>query len=299
MAAIVLLTVVAIAASVVALRRHDQTPAAGSTSGSGPRISAAEAAQAFVAGATADIVAVTAYDYRSLDIALRAAEDVTTGAYREAYRRAIQGSLGQQARAQRIVQTFRQTAAGIGEMSSDLRTAKVLVFGVQTVRRGDAATQDTAITLTATVRRIGDRYLISRLDAGANAGVPAGSTRVADAAETARRHVVAALTLRRESIDADAAAILADTVNPLRAELESSLPGEKRRVTKGRYDLTGRATAVAIEQARSTRVIVLVAATGTRTAAGSTEVVADQRLRVNVLFVGGAWRVSDVATADT
>ncbi len=301
LAAGVLVTALAVTAAVLVLTRDRGGSAAGTPSGTasgGVNAGAPAAAQAFVAGATADITAVTAYDYRSLDIALQDGLAVTTGAYRDAYRAAITGELASRARQERIVQTFRQTAAGIGTMSADLRTAKVLVFGVQSVRRGDADPEDTPISLTATMQRQGDRYLISQLESGTNAGVPGGNAQLAEAAETVRRQVLAMLTLRRSSLSADYDAALADTVNPLRASLATSLQRTRATVAKSDYDLSGRVTAVAIESAGGNRVVVLVAASGYRVNGGSGTLDSDLRLRVTAVYTGGAWRVADSQSAD-
>src|SRR5206468_2359118 len=86
-------------------------------------------ANAFVAGATSDIAAVTSYDYRSLDSALFAGSSVATGGFRRSFRAALSGSLGAQAKKVHRVQTFEQAVAGIGRISSDAKTATVLVFG--------------------------------------------------------------------------------------------------------------------------------------------------------------------------
>lgn len=220
----VLLTGVLIVAAVFAITgdpRAATAPERAAGAGtSGDPAAVADAAQAFVAGAKVDITAVTQYDYRSLDVALAAGLDVTTGSYRAKYRAALTGALATQARATRAVQSFTISAAGIGRIEPDLARARVMLFGVQSLTRGDARAVQTPVTLTATMVKRGDRYLIGDLGIGTNPGLPTGSADLASAAEAARRHTIAGLS------------------------------------TGGR---TGRVTAVAVEAAAARQVIFLVA----------------------------------------
>jgi hypothetical protein len=213
----VIAAVVGVTLFVVAATRHEHTsrpravPAAKtrssdvaatrSVSGAAPKVSGATLvspglAQRFLAGASSDLAAVTGYDYRRLDDTLSVGLSVTTGAYRAAYRAALTGPVAAEARKQHVVQTFRQLAAGIGEIDADGRHAKVLVFGLQT-RRDDSThgkPSSAPVTLTATIERDGDSYLISGLDTdGANAGLPPGSADLTYAAEAGRVEVARSL----------------------------------------------------------------------------------------------------------
>jgi hypothetical protein len=188
-------------AAPAAMTRSSEVAATTAASGAAPKVSGATLvnpglAQSFLAAASSDLAAVTSYDYRHLDDALSVGLSVTTGAYRDAYRAALTGPVAAEAREQHAVQTFRQLAAGIGEIDPDGRHAKVLVFGLQT-RREDSThgkPSSALVTLTATIERDGDAYLISGLDtSGANAGLPPGSADLTYAAEAGREEVARSL----------------------------------------------------------------------------------------------------------
>ena len=297
-----LLLVVAVVALVLVLRN---TGSSGSKAGKANIDQTAAAltdqptANAFVAGATSDIAAVTSYDYRSLDSALFAGSSVATGEFRRSFRAALSGPLGDQAKKLHRVQTFDQAVAGIGRISGDAKTATVLVFGTQTVTDDNTAQKPRAIpvTLVATVERTGDRYLISRLSSGGNPGLPPGTRALDQAAEAARETVVDVLTLRHDHIAADIAAVLGGTADPLRNQLSAQTAKTRTSVTKGGYDLTGTVTAVAVEQASGDTAVLLVAATGTRTDPGKQpRVVTDGRYEATVTRVGSRWLTSTLTT---
>ncbi|MGI8680201.1 MAG: hypothetical protein ACR2LX_16255 [Jatrophihabitans sp.] len=294
----VLLVLVAIAAAVVVIQHVD----GGGTQLTATRATAAELtdaqrAQGFIAGATSDIAAVSSYDYRTLDDALAAGSAVSTGGFRQSFRAALQGSLGAAAKQQRIVQTFDLVRAGIGSVSKDSATAKVLVFGVRTVTndRPNGATRTSALTLTATMQRRGDRYLISDLESGTNPGLPPGTGQLVVAAEAGREQVVDLLSYRRDHFAADNERALNNAVEPLRSQLMRSAADTRGALQAGKYDLSGAVTALAVEQASGDTVQLLVAATGTKIAAnGARSDLTDGRYEVTVVLAGGYWRVSAV-----
>ena len=297
---VLLLVAAVVVAAVLVVRRSDDNPGGGAQSAAADENSATithgDAADAFVAGATTDIVAVTTYDYRSLDTALSNGETVTTGRYRTAFRTALTGTLASDARRVHRVQTFALLDAGVGQLAKDASTAKVLIFGVQSVTddttKGKA--RQTLVTLTATMTRQGNRYLVADLSAGVNAGLPAGTSGLRAAAEAGRAEVVALLTLRHDHFDADYNKALSGAVEPLRTTLTGQAAATRKRVTGGGYDLAGTVTAVAVERAAGDTLVLLVAATGTRTAKGKTSTVVDGRYRVTVVNVSGRWATSAV-----
>ena len=299
LAAVVIAVAVAVAATVIVMRGRSGGSDAASASAdqqSTAAITDSAAADAFTAGATSDVVAVTTYDYRNLDVALSNGEQVTTGAYRTSFRTALTGSVATAARSSHRVQTFRVLAAGIGALAKDGSSATVLTFGVQSVTddtTGATPRQD-LVTLTATVERQGNRYLVAGLSAGRNAGLPAGTAGLRAAAEAGRAEVVAVLTLRHDHFDADYASALNGAVDPLRSTLSSQSAATRQRITKGGYDLAGTVTAVGVQQASGDTLILLVAATGTRTSGGRTTVVADGRYRVTVVRSGERWVTSSI-----
>ncbi|WP_375487727.1 hypothetical protein [uncultured Jatrophihabitans sp.] len=299
-AAGVVVVAVVIAVFLIVRDRSGGSGGAGSSSSAADQSAAtvtdSAAADAFVAGATSDVVAVTAYDYRSLDTTLSNGQNVTTGAYRTSFRTALTGSLAATARRLHRVQTFNLLAAGIGEMAKDGKSAKVLIFGSQSVT--DDSTKGraraTLVTLTATMQREGNRYLVAGLDADRNAGLPAGTSGLRAAAEAGRSEVTAVLTLRHDHYDADYNTALAGAVDPLRSSLAKQSATARQRITAGGYDLSGSVTAVAVERALGDTLVMLVAATGNRTADGKTSVVSDGRYRVTVVRVSGQWVTSSI-----
>ena len=300
LAAIVVAAAVAIAVVVVRGSGDSGSSASASASATNDATAAVthgDVANAFVAAATTDIVAVTTYDYRSLDTALSNGEPVTTGAYRASFRAALTGPLAAEARRVHRVQTFALLDAGIGEIAANSRSAKVLIFGVQSVTDATTggAARKTLVTLTATLQRQGSRYLVAQLAAGQNAGLPAGTAGLRAAAEAGREQVVDVLSLRHDHFDADYNRALAGAVDPLRASLTSQLATTRKQVTSGGYDLAGTVTAVGVERVAGDTVVMLVAATGTRTtSAGKTTTVVDGRYRVTVVYVSGVWVTSAI-----
>ncbi len=296
-ALIVTVAVVVAAVLIVADGRSDDSgsadPAGGGQTAS---ITDSAAAQAFMAGASTDIVAVTTYDYRSMDTALSNGELVTTGGYRTSFRAAFAGALATDAKRAHRVQTYSLLAAGIGTIAQDGKSAKVLTFGVQSVTDDTTAgkARQTLLTLTATIERQGNRYLISDLNAGRNAGLPAGSAGLRAAAEAGRAEITAVLTLHHDHFDADYDTALGGAVGPLRSTLTSQSAATRARITKGGYDLAGTVTAVGVQQAAGATLVLLVAATGTRTSGGRTVVVDNGRYRVTVVHTGGRWVTSSI-----
>ncbi len=294
------------ASVIVALTRSDggkprTTP---SPSGSVPRAAGAQfadadVASAFMAAATSDVTAVTTYDYRRLDDALTAGLAVTTGTYRSAYRQALTGTLADTAKADHVVQDFQVLDAGIGEITADKRQAKVLVFGrqVTTDRTSTDGSKAGLVTLCATIRREGERYLISDLSQDASAGLPPGSPDLAAAAEAARAEVVNLLTYSRGQFDADLRRSLAGAVDPLRRQIQQNAEATRAAMTKGKYDLSGVVTAVGVKNATGAAATMLVAADASRLgdspAAGG---VTPMRYVVTVTNSSGSWAAAQVTT---
>lgn len=286
-------------AGVLYVRSRDTgTGKSGASSlGSGARLAEPDAARAFLAAAATQVTVVSSYDYRNLDSALSSGSSVTTGAYRRAYRSSLSGALGVLAKRSHTVQQLDVLRTGIGEMSKDGRTAKVMVFGNEQISDTSTGgrTRSTLVTLTATVQRQGEQYLISALDVGANPGLPPGSDELDVAAEAARSEVVDVLTYRRASFAADVKAALDGAVEPLSVRLRRGTPGIRAQLERGHYDLTGTVTAVAVEHADGDTASLLVAATGSRNPdTGASTVVTDGRYLVTVVKVQGFWVTSDI-----
>jgi hypothetical protein len=201
--ALVVAVVAGAASAVVALSGGDgDQPAARSTAagppaaGSGAALADPDRTTEFLAAAGSDIVAVTTFDYRRLDDALTAGLAVTTGAYRQSFRAALTGSLAASARANHTVHDFQVLAVGIGEMDAAGDTAKVLILGRQLVTdRSARRPRASVLALAATMRRDGDRYLISELAQDAGVGTPVGTPQLAQAIAAGRRAVSGAVAV--------------------------------------------------------------------------------------------------------
>jgi hypothetical protein len=274
-----------------AARRTSSAPAVPGASLADPA-----AATAFLAGAASDVAAVTSYDYRALDDALNAGLAVTTGSYRSAFRAALTGQLADTARRTHAVHTFQTLALGIGEMST--HTAQVLVFGEQTVtdRNTGPSGVSTPVTLRATMVRTGDRYLISDLVEGANAGLPPGGPDLPVAAEAGRVEVINLLSYQRDDFDADLQRALSGATGALRTEIQANAPDTRTAMVRGQYDLSATVTAVAVERANRDTLTMLVAAAASRLVDGRAPDVTDMRYEVTVVRAGAGWAASQVAT---
>lgn len=232
-----LVAVVAGAGSLVAALTGSGDAAPGTSSSSsavaGARLDDADAANAFLAAASSDVVAVTTYDYRRLDDARTTGLSVTTGAYRKAYQQAFAGSLASAAQSDQVVHDFEVLDTGIGSMRGGGRQAKVLVFGRQTVTdRQHPKGQSSIVTLCATMQRVGSRYLIADLSTDADPGAPPGNSALTAAISagrtTAQQRLGAVTALAVKSVASNAVTLL------VAAESRSARGG----TSTGRYALT-------------------------------------------------------------
>jgi hypothetical protein len=255
----------------------------------------------FLGGAASDIAAVTTYDYRSLDDALNAGLAITTGAYRRAYQAALTGPLGNTATEMHVIHTFEPLGYAIGEINASGTRAKILVFGRQRVI-DDTTGPEAAVspvTLCATIRRDGNRYLISDLVEGANAGLPPGGPDLPIAAEAARSEVINLLSYQRILFDADLQRALAGATSPLREQIQKNAAETRTAMLKGKYDLSGMVTAIGVVRADADTVTMLIAADSSRLADGETSPsVTQERYEVTVTRTIDGWAASRIASVD-
>jgi len=257
------------------------------------------AAQAFVSAAVTEVVTVTASDYRRLDDTLQAGLSITTGAYRAHFTAALTGAGATERRSTHSITSFEVLRSGIGTMSADGRTAKVLIVGQVHQSADDIAASDRSVlaTLCLTLVKKGNRYLISNLAQDSNAGLPPGTAGLAAAAEAARSEVVDTLSYRRADFAGDLARARAGATGALLAQITSRADATRSRMTKGRYDLAGKVTAIAAQQVTDDAALFLVAATGTRVADdGATTTDADARYSVLVQRSGTTWAVGSITS---
>jgi hypothetical protein len=268
---------------------------------SGASLADPQVADGFLSAAASDIAAVTTYDYRHLDDALNAGLAVTTGAYRAAYREALTGDLARTASAEHVVHTFEVLDIGIGEINTTGTQAKVLVFGRQRVTDDQTGPEPdvSPVTLTATMRKNGNRYLVSALVEGANAGLPPGGPDLSVAARAARTEVVNTLSYRRDAFDVDLRRALEGATSPLREQLQKSASDLRQAMTKGKYDIVGTVTATAVVRADADTVTLLVAADERRLVDGAnTPGVTRQRDEVTVTRTADGWAASRISSVD-
>jgi len=280
--------------------RHPATPTPTPTT-TGANLVDPNLVTGFLGGAASDIAAVTTYDYRTLDDALNAGLAVTTGAYRRAYQAALTGDLALTATGRHVIHTFETLDIAIGEINARGTRAKVLVFGRQRVTDDTTGPEATVspVTLCATIRHAGNRYLISDLVEGANAGLPPGGPDLPVAAEAARSEVTNLLNYQRIDFDADLQRAIAGATSPLREQIEKNAQDTRTAMTKGKYDLAGTVTALGVVRADTDTVTLLIAADSTRLADGATSPNVKQlRYEVTVTRTIDGWAASRVASVD-
>lgn len=268
----------------------------------GARLDNPDLATAFLAGAASDIVAVTTYDYRSLDEALQAGLSVTTGRYRTAYEQALTGPLAATARSRHVVHEFAVLKLGIGQLNAAGTEAKVLIFGQQQVTDDSTHGKQVSspVTLVATIERTGPQYLISDLAQGANPGLPPGSRDLTVAADSAATEVVNMLSYRRAAFAADLQRALSGATGALHTQLQQAAAATRATMKKGGFDLSGTVTAVAVEQAQGDTATMLVAATVNRQAtAGGAARSTPVRYEITMnRTAGGTWLASQANVVD-
>jgi hypothetical protein len=298
-AALVLVLAAVSTLVVLLLRSGGKQAAAGPGDAVNAELAHPQLARSYVTTTGTSIQAVTSYDYRHLDDALGTGLQVTTGAYRQAYRAALTGASAAAAVRAHVVQTFDLLDVGIGAMAKDGGQATLLIFGIEH-SASTAGTQSNPVTLTATVRRIGDSFRISRLRQDANAGLPPGTAALRRAAEAGREEIGNLLTFRRAEFAADERRAVAGAASTLRDLVGHRAAATRTALDRGHYDLSGAVTSVAVTSAAGDHVDLLVAATGERIAAdGTRTVVTDGRYEVAVARVDGGWLVEQVTPVGT
>ncbi|MDT4915354.1 MAG: hypothetical protein QOH89_54 [Pseudonocardiales bacterium] len=258
-------------------------------------------ATTYLGSAASDIAAITTYDYRRLDDALNAGLAVTTGKYREQYRLALTGDLARTAAAEHVVHTFEVLDVGIGAMTADGNQATVLVFGRERITddRTGPAGDVTPITLCATIRRDGNRFLVSDLTQDTDPGLPPGGAALPLAVTAARTEVVNLLSFQRSEFPADLQRAVDGATSPLREQLQSGAAGAKAELDVGKYDSSGTVTATAVVRAGADAVTLLIAAQETRAVDDANEpTVLNHRYEVTVTRTAAGWAVSGVVSVD-
>ncbi len=292
--AVVAVLVLGIVAAVVLLIVGPGTGNADPDAAAPARLDRPGDVRSYVAAAGPAVVAVSSYDYRDLPGALAAGLPLTGGAYQRAYRAALTGAGAARARRERAAQSLDLLRVGVGALEHGGSGATLLVFGVEHASGTSGATART-VTLTATMQRQGERYLLTGLAEGRNAGLPAGSKGLRQAAEAARSEIVALLTFRRAHFADDEQRALDGATAGLRDQLARRAADTRNGLRAGHYDLTGAVTAVAVGSVAASSVSVLVAATGERIGAGGTPTAqTDGRYVVTAVRTADGWLISQI-----
>jgi hypothetical protein len=268
---------------------------------SGANLQYPTAATSFLGSAASDIAAITTYDYRHLDDALNTGLAVTTGKYREQYRLALTGDLARTASAEHVVHTFEVLDVGLGTMTANGAQATVLVFGRERITDDTTGPdgQVSPITLTATIKHIGNRYLVSELAQDGDPGLPPGGPDLPDAVAAARTEVVNNLSYRRSDFPGDLQHALDGATSPLREQLQSDGPDLRAALTSGNYDSTGTVTATAAVRADADTVTLMIAADESHAVDGaSAPSVIQHRYEVTVTRTETGWAASRILSVD-
>jgi Mce-associated membrane protein len=135
--------------------------------GSHQRARARAAAEAEVlAPAKAAAARILSYDYRHVRQDEAAAAGVLTGAFRGQYESVMRQQVVPQAPKQRAVVQAEVLAAGVSGVSADGRQAFVVVFANQTVSNSSTRQPRVdQVRVRLTLDRVGDRWLVSKVDA--------------------------------------------------------------------------------------------------------------------------------------
>ncbi len=186
----------------------------------------------FLGAAASDIAAVTTYDYRNLDDAL----NVGAGRHDRGVPRRVPHGADRRSRADGHRGTRRPLLRIARRRHRRDRRGRRRKRRCSSSGRQTRITDDTRpdrtphvspITLCATIRRDGNRYRISDLVEGANAGLPPGSPDLPAAAEAARAEVTNMLSYPRADFDADLQRALDGATDPLREQLQQNRGGHR------------------------------------------------------------------------
>lgn len=263
------------------------------------------AAAAAMTAARSAVQVVDSYDYRSLDDALASAVAVSTGPFRARVQDSFAGSLRSAATQLRTVQVCHVLAVGLRGMNEDGTAADLLVFAALAVTdtRSPAEPRSSPLTLSVSMSRIGDEWLLSEmtdLSAAPAPDAPApGSAGLAAAVQTAAQGAVDLLSFRRESFDSDFRRALDGLTDELAAQQRANEQEIRTAMTNGRFDLTAQSLAAAAEQADGDTASVLVAVRAYRDPdSGPPQLAAQGRYRVELIRQDERWLLANIAPID-
>lgn len=147
--ALVLAVLAFVAVAVVALRDHDARE---------------RDARAATAAATTSLEQLLSYDYRSIAAKARENQGLLTGQFRTEYATTMSRTIAPLAEKEKTVVQARSLVAGVMGQTPDTVTVEVFVDQAKTSAGEKEASVDQN-RVVATMERVGDRWLISRLSA--------------------------------------------------------------------------------------------------------------------------------------
>lgn len=250
---------------------------------------------AVLAAARTDLTTAESYDYRSLGHDLAAALAVTTGEYRQQFRRAFTAVVESQARRRHIIQSVRVAGAGIETLSADSRTATVLVAATLHVT-GTSVDRVDPVQAQLTLESVGGRWLISALSTPAPAATtarvdPPGSTELRDAQAAGDREMAAIGTFSHAAFARDLHRAVAGTTGAFRAALLRHGAELRRQARAPGFQFVSHVPYSAVATA-SGREVTIVAVLDTVRGTGATASDHGQVDLIEVTHVHGRWLIS-------
>lgn len=254
---------------------------------------------AVLAAARTDVTTAESYDYRSLGHDLAAALAVTTGVYRQQFRRAFTAVVESQARRRHITQSVHVAGAGIETLSADSRIATVLVAATLHVTGTSVGRLD-PLQAQLTLESVGGRWLISALSTPAPAATtarvdPPGSTELRDAQAAGDREMAAIGTFSHAAFARDLHRAVAGTTGAFRADLLRQVAILRRQARAHHFRIASYVPFSAVVAASGSEVTLLVALDTVR-GAGATAAHRTSADLVRLTEVKGHWLVSGART---
>jgi Mce-associated membrane protein len=235
---------------------------------------------------------ILSYDYRTLDLDAELAGPLMTEEFKQQYDALIAGLRD---RAVATEASTRAASRGEGLIGVTVSTAAVLVLFDQTTRRG---TQPKSVTPQAAVVSLvleEGRWLVSNLELGEPASLPAEPDPERQAALAAASAVTdALLNVSWRTIDADIAATVALATGAFRTEFKASTATLRDAISSNHTVQTGRVVAAGLSSWTGTAATVLVTTDGSSKVGKAAPVARSLRLELHLVLEHGRWLASEI-----
>jgi hypothetical protein len=249
------------------------------------------------------VTIVDSYDYRHLQDSLNAGLAVTTGPFRDSYQQAMTGEIASTAPQQQTVQVCVVDKVGINALSADGALAGALVFAsVTTHSATDAgAPQQQQVTLQLVLAKSGGSWLISRMsDIGTGPGpavVPPGDPALSTATRAGVQAVQNLLTYGRATFEDDFSRAIGGLTSTLAQQQAANKTQIRASMATGGFDLVAQIGSVAVEEAGSGSVTLLVTARGYRVDdSGARALDSAARFEAVLTLLSGTWLLNQLTT---